>query len=120
MNDSLSQLQQVLQHGDLELKGQFMLGSNYTFLVDVCYQAETYPAVYKPSKGEQPLWDFPESTLALREVAAYLVSEALGFHIVPFTTLRAEVLTARVRSSNLLITIPNITTSIFQKRINNF
>ena len=67
-----------------------MLGSNYTFLVDVHYQDATYPAVYKPSKGEQPLWDFPENTLALREVAAYLVSEALGFHIVPFTTLRVE------------------------------
>ena len=83
-------LQKVLEHGDLELKGQFMLGSNYTFLVDVRYQDTTYPAVYKPSRGEQPLWDFPESTLALREVAAYLVSEALGFHIVPFTILREE------------------------------
>jgi len=89
MTDSIP-LQTVLQHGDLELKGQFMLGSNYTFLVDVRYQDITVPAVYKPTKGEQPLWDFEESTLALREVAAYLVSEALGFHIVPFTTLRDE------------------------------
>ena len=67
-----------------------MLGSNYTFLVDVHYQDTTVQAVYKPSKGEQPLWDFPESTLALREVAAYLVSECLGFQFVPFTTLRNE------------------------------
>ena len=67
-----------------------MLGSNYTFLVDVHYQDTTVQAVYKPSKGEQPLWDFPQNTLALREVAAYLVSEALGFHIVPFTILREE------------------------------
>lgn len=67
-----------------------MLGSNYTFLVDVHYQGTTVQGVYKPSKGEQPLWDFPESTLALREVAAYVLSEALGFHIVPFTTLRDE------------------------------
>ena len=89
MTDSIP-LQTVLQYGDLELKGQFMLGSNYTFLVDVRYQDITVPAVYKPTKGEQPLWDFEESTLALREVAAYLVSEALGFHIVPFTTLRDE------------------------------
>ena len=73
-----------------KLKGQFMLGSNYTFLVDVHYENKTYPAVYKPSRGEQPLWDFPENTLALREVAAYIVSEALGFHFVPFTTLRAD------------------------------
>ncbi len=67
-----------------------MLGSNYTFLVDVHYENKTYPAVYKPSRGEQPLWDFPENTLALREVAAYIVSEALGFHFVPFTTLCAD------------------------------
>src|SRR6185436_8412684 len=47
-------------------------------------------AVYKPLRGEQPLWDFPENTLAGRGVAAYLVSAALGFHIVPFTTLRDD------------------------------
>ncbi len=83
-------IQKAFQDGELELKGQFMLGSNYTFLVDVHYQGETYPAVYKPSRGEQPLWDFPENTLAQREVAAYLLSEALGFHFVPFTTLYSD------------------------------
>lgn len=67
-----------------------MLGSNYTFLVEVTYEDKTYPAVYKPSRGEQPLWDFPEQSLAQREVAAYLVSEALGFHFVPFTALRED------------------------------
>ena len=46
--------------------------------------------MYKPLRGEQPLWDFPENTLAGREVAAYLVSEHLGFHVVPFTTLRQD------------------------------
>jgi hypothetical protein len=81
-------LQQALQQGEIELKGQFMLGSNYTFLVDVHHAGQTIPAVYKPSKGEQPLWDFEDNTLALREVAAYLVSEALGFDLVPFTVLR--------------------------------
>ena len=80
----------MFQNGDLELKGQFTLGSNYTFLVEVTYQDQTFPAVYKPTQGEQPLWDFEENTLALREVAAYLVSEALGFHIVPFTMLRED------------------------------
>lgn len=67
-----------------------MLGSNYTFLVEVSYENKTYQAVYKPSRGEQPLWDFLEHTLAQREVAAYLVSECLGFHLVPFTTLRKD------------------------------
>jgi uncharacterized repeat protein (TIGR03843 family) len=81
-------LQQTLLNGEIEIKGQFMLGSNYTFLVNVTYEGETCKAVYKPSKGEQPLWDFEDNTLALREVAAYLVSEELGFGLVPFTTLR--------------------------------
>ena len=85
-----SQLNQVFLHGQIVLKGQFMLGSNYTFLVDVTHEGQTYPAVYKPSKGEQPLWDFEENTLALREVAAYLVSEALGLHFVPLTVFREE------------------------------
>ncbi len=85
-----AQLATVFQHGDLEIKGQFTLGSNYTFLVEVTHENQTIAAVYKPTQGEQPLWDFEESTLALREVAAYLVSEALGFHLVPFTTLRQE------------------------------
>src|SRR5512140_1908282 len=90
MNPSALDLQSTLQYGELELKGQFMFGSNYTFLVTVNYQGRELPAVYKPSRGEQPLWDFPENTLARREVAAYLVSEALGFQFVPFTTLRTE------------------------------
>ena len=90
MNKPQSQLQEIFKNGDLELKGQFMLGSNYTFLVEVTHEDKTYSAVYKPSKGEQPLWDFPEQTLAQREVAAYLVSECLGFHFVPFTTLRDD------------------------------
>jgi uncharacterized repeat protein (TIGR03843 family) len=81
-------LKAVLRHGDIELKGQFMLGSNYTFLVTVRYESVEIPAVYKPRRGEQSLWDFPEASLAGREVAAYLVSEALGFGFVPLTILR--------------------------------
>ena len=80
----------ALTHGDYTLRGQFMLGSNYTFLVDVQHEGETFKAVYKPCKGEQPLWDFPDNTLALREVAAYQLSEALGLHIVPVTLFRED------------------------------
>jgi uncharacterized repeat protein (TIGR03843 family) len=83
-------LHTVLRHGEIDLKGQFMLGSNYTFLVTVTHEGQSIPAVYKPSKGEQPLWDFPENSLAWREVAAYLVSEALGWNFVPYTILRDE------------------------------
>ncbi|HEX6268781.1 MAG TPA: SCO1664 family protein [Anaerolineales bacterium] len=89
-NPQITRLQTAIQCGDYELKGQFTFGSNYTFLVAVQYEGREYPAVYKPLRGEQPLWDFPENTLAGREVAAYLISESLGFHIVPFTTLRED------------------------------
>ena len=84
------QLRTAIQCGNYEIKGQFTFGSNYTFLVTVEHEDREYPAVYKPLRGEQPLWDFPENTLAGREVAAYLVSEYLGFHVVPFTTLRQD------------------------------
>ena len=80
----------ALKVGEFELQGQFMLGSNYTFLVKVHHEGQEYQAVYKPSRGEQPLWDFPDHTLARREVAAYLVSQALGWCFVPFTVLRAD------------------------------
>ena len=84
------QLRTAIQCGNYEIKGQFTFGSNYTFLVTVEHEGSEYPAVYKPLRGEQPLWDFPENTLAGREVAAYLVSEHLGFHVVPYTTLRQD------------------------------
>ncbi len=87
---SQEEIQAALQHGELELKGQFLLGSNYTFLVNVRHEGRELPAVYKPLRGEQPLWDFPDNTLAAREVAAYLVSEALGFRLVPYTVLRDD------------------------------
>ena len=81
---------QVLSSGTIELKGQFVWGSNFTFLVQVTQGDETQPAVYKPARGERPLWDFPEGTLAQREVAAYVVSRALGWHLVPPTVLRPD------------------------------
>ena len=84
------QLKTAIECGKYEIKGQFTFGSNYTFLVSVQHEGREYSAVYKPMRGEQPLWDFPENSLAGREVAAYLVSEFLGFQIVPFTTLRED------------------------------
>ncbi len=78
----------TLENGQIDLKGQFMWGSNYTFLVDVSYEGATLKAVYKPTEGERPLWDFPSETLGLREVAAYAVSEALGWALVPPTAYR--------------------------------
>jgi len=81
---------QSLRAGEISVQGQFTWGSNYTFLVDVGTANGTLAAVYKPSIGEQPLWDFPANTLAQREVAAFLVSEALGWDLVPTTVLRKD------------------------------
>jgi uncharacterized repeat protein (TIGR03843 family) len=83
-------LHTAFENGTLELKGQFTLGSNYTFYATITYDGQVFKAVYKPQKGEQPLWDFPENSLAGREVAAYLVSEALGWDLVPFTMFRKD------------------------------
>lgn len=83
-------LESVLLNGEIQVTGRFVYGSNHTFLVEVGWQGHSTPAVYKPSRGERPLWDFPHGTLASREVAAYVVSEALGWELVPLTALRSD------------------------------
>jgi uncharacterized repeat protein (TIGR03843 family) len=70
----------------LTLKGRIMPASNGTYLAELHDEART-EVVYKPIAGERPLWDFPDGTLAAREVAAYVVSEATGWGIVPRTWL---------------------------------
>ncbi len=62
--------------------------SNATFLVNLSDGDDEMLAIYKPQRGERPLWDFPRGTLCHREVAAFEVSEALGWDIVPDTVLR--------------------------------
>jgi uncharacterized repeat protein (TIGR03843 family) len=81
----------ALREGTAELKGEFMWGSNYTFLLDIEHGGSSLQAVYKPTRGVRPLWDFPSGSLARREVAAFLVSEALGWKLVPPTVLRKDV-----------------------------
>lgn len=79
----------LLMGGTLrEAHGLLPWSSNYTFLMRVTDPEIDALAVYKPRRGERPLWDFPDGTLCQREVAAFLVSEALGWHMVPPTVLR--------------------------------
>ena len=80
----------ALQSGSLRLEGQFIYGSNYTFMAVCQFRRQTLKTVYKPVQGERPLWDFPDQTLARREVAAFLVSEALGWNLVPPTVFREK------------------------------
>ena len=81
---------ELLSTGDIEVLGMLPYASNYTLLARVRKGRAQMLAVYKPRRGERPLWDFPPGTLAAREVAAYLVSEAAGWHIVPPTVLRYD------------------------------
>lgn len=84
------QFEALLREGDIQVEGRFVYGSNHTFLANVSWLGQSTQAVYKPSHGERPLWDFPYGTLASREVAAYLVSESLGWDLIPTTVLRPD------------------------------
>jgi hypothetical protein len=78
----------VLQTGEIEILGLLPRSSNYTFLARVTGSDGELLAVYKPRRGESPLWDFPEGTLGRREVAAFVVARELGWPAVPTTVFR--------------------------------
>jgi uncharacterized repeat protein (TIGR03843 family) len=79
---------EVLRSGALTVLGRIRSASNATFLCEANLGDRTVHCVYKPVAGEAPLWDFPDGTLAGREVSAYLVSAVLGWNVVPHTVLR--------------------------------
>ena len=81
-------LDEVCQRGELTVIGRIRSASNATFLCEAHLGELQAHCVYKPIAGEAPLWDFPDGTLAGRERAAYLVSVALGWNIVPYTIIR--------------------------------
>lgn len=85
---SVERVIQLLTQGQLEVEGLMPDSSNYTFLTRVDDDELSGLAIYKPRRGERPLWDFPRGTLCHRETAAYLVSQALGWAVVPPTVLR--------------------------------
>ncbi len=93
---------QLLQFGSLDVQGLLPWSSNYTFLLHVCPNTAVsqalnladesslteIKAVYKPQRGERPLWDFPSGTLCNREQLAFLLSDTLNWHLIPPTILR--------------------------------
>ncbi|MEU1308647.1 SCO1664 family protein [Streptomyces cinnamoneus] len=79
---------ELLAKGELTVRGQVREASNAVLYCTVEYEGVSAACVYKPVAGEQPLWDFPDGTLAQREVAAYELSEAMGWGLVPPTVLR--------------------------------
>jgi uncharacterized repeat protein (TIGR03843 family) len=79
---------ELLECGTLEVQGRLVDASNATLYCGITHHGTEANCVYKPVAGERPLWDFPTGTLAGREVAAYAVSKAAGWNIVPPTVLR--------------------------------
>ncbi|NGM13329.1 SCO1664 family protein [Verrucosispora sioxanthis] len=78
----------LLRDGELTVEGRLVDASNTTLRGVLTLDGMSARCVYKPVRGERPLWDFPDGTLAGREVAAYLVSAATGWDLVPPTVLR--------------------------------
>jgi len=78
----------LLSEGEMEVEGLIPWSSNATLLVTIRHGDEATLAIYKPQRGESPLWDFPLGTLGQREVATFVVAEAVGWSLVPPTVLR--------------------------------
>jgi hypothetical protein len=80
------QAEDILRNGDIDVLGQMPWSSNTTLLCDVVHSDQIVQAVYKPHRGERPLWDFPDG-LYLREVACYELAKSIGWDLVPPTVL---------------------------------
>lgn len=81
----------ALSDGELTVEGRLAVASNATLLCTVPVEGDRLVhCVYKPVAGERPLWDFPDETLGRRELAAFALSEALGWHLVPPTVWRDD------------------------------
>ena len=79
----------ILTDGELVVVGRIRSASNAALVCDaVADDGTELRCVYKPVRGEVPLWDFPDGTLAGREVASYLISDALGWSVIPETVMR--------------------------------
>jgi uncharacterized repeat protein (TIGR03843 family) len=85
---TLDEALHLLRNGEISIEGRVIDASNATFYCAVTAEGRSAACVYKPVAGERPLWDFPDGTLAEREVAAYAVSSATGWDVVPPTVYR--------------------------------
>jgi hypothetical protein len=78
----------TLTHGEMQVTGRLVDASNATLYATSTFGDQSVACIYKPVAGERPLWDFSDGCLAHREYAAFLVSDLLGFDLVPLTILR--------------------------------
>lgn len=79
---------ELFHSGEMTVIGRISTASNVTLVCDIPANDDPVRVVYKPVRGERPLWDFPDGTLAGREVASYVISDALGWGVIPETILR--------------------------------
>ena len=86
--EEVAHILDVLTSGELELEGRLVDASNLALLGKLQEGDIRTPVIYKPVTGERPLWDFPDGTLAQREVAAFVLSDVGGWNLVPPTVLR--------------------------------
>jgi hypothetical protein len=86
--DNRDEILAALGYGDLKVTGRLVDASNATLCGEITVGETSFNCIYKPVTGERPLWDFPDGTLANREYAAYLISEAMQLDCVPPTLLR--------------------------------
>ena len=85
---STEQIRSHLLAGEINISGRLVDASNATLFGSCTYQGNEMSIIYKPIAGERPLWDFSEGNLASREYASYLISELLGWSLIPVTILR--------------------------------
>ncbi|MFC2038266.1 SCO1664 family protein [Chloroflexota bacterium] len=85
---AISQACELLLQAEIREYGLMLQGSNYVFLTKMAMGDVEFNAIYKPMQGEAPLWDFPDDSLYKRECAAFIVSQALEWYLVPPTVIR--------------------------------
>ena len=90
INSNLKLVINLLQFGKIEVIGQSLIGSNDTLFVKTTFGDESLHAIYKPERGEQPLWDFPLNSLSKREVSAFIISHLIGWNFVPPTIYKTS------------------------------
>jgi len=78
----------LLQRAEIKSYDLMFSGSNYVFLTEMVKNGTRFKGIYKPRQGEAPLWDFPDGTLYKREYAAFIISQALEWHLIPSTIIR--------------------------------
>lgn len=85
---AMIQIRRLLSQGEVTDCDSLYLGSNHVFTITLADEGRMIKAVYKPRRGETPLYDFPDGTLYRREYAAFLISQALEWFLVPPTVIR--------------------------------